>query len=84
MEMEVIDHQPVRRVVHLLPVKSGNADRNGSTCQNQYMTKFVCQCRKSYKGKWCDVVQVKVERAQGLSSGSIEAITTCLFLFLGN
>uniref|UniRef100_A0A8D0HKE9 Neural-cadherin n=1 Tax=Sphenodon punctatus TaxID=8508 RepID=A0A8D0HKE9_SPHPU len=56
--------------------------RNGGTCVAQSQDKFVCQCPDGYKGRWCEISQVKAGRPVGLSSGSILAISMCLLVFL--
>lgn len=57
--------------------------RNGGTCVAQSQDKTICQCPEGYKGKWCEISQVKAGRPVGLSSGSILAISMCLLVFLG-
>ncbi|NWX92829.1 CADN protein, partial [Nothoprocta pentlandii] len=56
--------------------------RNGGTCVAQSPDKTVCQCPDGYKGRWCEISQVKAGRPVGLSSGSILAISMCLLVFL--
>ncbi|CAM5089054.1 unnamed protein product [Eretmochelys imbricata] len=56
--------------------------RNGGTCVAHSQDKFVCQCPDGYKGKWCEISQVKAGKPVGLSSGSILAISMCLLVFL--
>ncbi|KAG6933677.1 Cadherin-N [Chelydra serpentina] len=56
--------------------------RNGGTCVAQSQDKFVCQCPDGYKGRWCEISQVKAGKPVGLSSGSILAISMCLLVFL--
>ncbi|KAJ7403125.1 hypothetical protein BTVI_80547 [Pitangus sulphuratus] len=56
--------------------------RNGGTCVAQSQDKTICQCPEGYKGKWCEISQVKAARPVGLSSGSILAISMCLLVFL--
>ncbi|KFQ07158.1 Neural-cadherin, partial [Leptosomus discolor] len=56
--------------------------RNGGTCVAQSQDKTVCQCPEGYKGRWCEISQVKAGRPVGLSSGSILAISMCLLVFL--
>ncbi|XP_071594073.1 neural-cadherin-like isoform X2 [Heliangelus exortis] len=57
--------------------------RNGGTCVAQSQDKTICQCPEGYKGRWCEISQVKAGRPVGLSSGSILAISMCLLVFLG-
>lgn len=57
--------------------------RNGGTCVAQSQHKTICQCPEGYKGRWCEISQVKAGRPVGLSSGSILAISMCLLVFLG-
>ncbi|NXU52532.1 CADN protein, partial [Turnix velox] len=56
--------------------------RNGGTCVAQSQDKTICQCPEGYRGKWCEISQVKAGRPVGLSSGSILAISMCLLVFL--
>ncbi|XP_010172162.2 neural-cadherin [Antrostomus carolinensis] len=56
--------------------------RNGGTCVAQSQDKIICQCPEGYKGRWCEISQVKAGRPVGLSSGSILAISMCLLVFL--
>nr|XP_027308283.2 neural-cadherin [Anas platyrhynchos] len=56
--------------------------RNGGTCVAQSQDKTICQCPEGYKGRWCEISQVKAGRPVGLSSGSILAISMCLLVFL--
>uniref|UniRef100_A0A8C5INF3 CADN protein n=1 Tax=Junco hyemalis TaxID=40217 RepID=A0A8C5INF3_JUNHY len=56
--------------------------RNGGTCVAQSQDKTICQCPEGYKGRWCEISQVKAARPVGLSSGSILAISMCLLVFL--
>ncbi|XP_006274014.3 neural-cadherin [Alligator mississippiensis] len=56
--------------------------RNGGTCVAQSQDKAVCRCPEGYKGRWCEISQVKAGRPVGLSSGSILAISMCLLVFL--
>ncbi|NXD06594.1 CADN protein, partial [Nothocercus nigrocapillus] len=56
--------------------------RNGGTCVAQSQDKTICQCPDGYKGRWCEISQVKAGRPVGLSSGSILAISMCLLVFL--
>lgn len=57
--------------------------RNGGTCIVQTQDKTICKCPEGYKGRWCEISQVKAGRPVGLSSGSILAISMCLLVFLG-
>ncbi|NXG51462.1 CADN protein, partial [Psilopogon haemacephalus] len=56
--------------------------RNGGTCVAQSQDKTICQCPEGYRGRWCEISQVKAARPVGLSSGSILAISMCLLVFL--
>ncbi|NXG28398.1 CADN protein, partial [Dromaius novaehollandiae] len=56
--------------------------RNGGTCMAQSQDKIICQCPDGYKGRWCEISQVKAGRPVGLSSGSVLAISMCLLVFL--
>ncbi|NXC80422.1 CADN protein, partial [Cercotrichas coryphoeus] len=56
--------------------------KNGGTCVAQSQDKTICQCPEGYKGRWCEISQVKAGRPVGLSSGSILAISMCLLVFL--
>ncbi|NXC17943.1 CADN protein, partial [Corythaeola cristata] len=56
--------------------------RNGGTCVAQSQDKMICQCPEGYRGRWCEISQVKAGRPVGLSSGSILAISMCLLVFL--
>ncbi|NXY89018.1 CADN protein, partial [Alcedo cyanopectus] len=56
--------------------------RNGGTCVAQSQDKTICQCPEGYRGRWCEISQVKAGRPVGLSSGSILAISMCLLVFL--
>uniref|UniRef100_A0A663N2N9 Neural-cadherin-like n=2 Tax=Athene cunicularia TaxID=194338 RepID=A0A663N2N9_ATHCN len=56
--------------------------RNGGTCVARSQDKTVCHCPEGYKGRWCEISQVKAGRPIGLSSGSILAISMCLLVFL--
>ncbi|XP_010150049.1 PREDICTED: neural-cadherin-like, partial [Eurypyga helias] len=56
--------------------------RNGGTCVAQSQDRTICQCPEGYKGRWCEISQVKAGRPVGLSSGSILAISMCLLVFL--
>ncbi|XP_042642142.1 neural-cadherin-like isoform X2 [Tyto alba] len=56
--------------------------RNGGTCVAQSQNKTICHCPEGYKGRWCEISQVKAGRPIGLSSGSILAISMCLLVFL--
>ncbi|XP_074841792.1 neural-cadherin-like [Carettochelys insculpta] len=56
--------------------------RNGGTCVARSQDKFVCHCPDGYKGRWCEISQLKAGKPVGLSSGSILAISMCLLVFL--
>ncbi|KAM5158190.1 neural-cadherin-like [Mantella aurantiaca] len=56
--------------------------RNGGICVAQSQQKYICQCRKGFKGRTCETIQARTGKIVGLSSGSILAISMCLLIFI--
>ncbi|XP_077349180.1 neural-cadherin-like [Lithobates pipiens] len=56
--------------------------RNGGSCVAQSQHKYICQCKKGFKGRTCETIQARAGKIVGLSSGSILAISMCLLIFI--
>ncbi|CAI9624040.1 unnamed protein product [Staurois parvus] len=80
-KVEVMNNVTGQKHCHPSPCTRWSC-RNGGNCVAQSQQKFICQCRKGFKGRACETIQARAGKIVGLSSGSILAISMCLLIFI--